>query len=152
MNREIKFRAWGESQNYMAYQGTPDLETIQSFMHHFGDKKLLQFTGLKDYNGKEIYDGDIVQVEFMHASWCWYSNPEPTGRDGYSGSVGICQVDDSGKAVKIKFPEKDFWFERYKDLEDKINKYHLNTQININYNCKVVGNIYENHELLSDRS
>lgn len=60
MNREIKFRAWDESQKYMAYQGTPDLEEVQSFMHHFGNKILMQNTGLKDINGKDIYEGDIV--------------------------------------------------------------------------------------------
>ncbi len=38
--REIKFRAWDESQQYMSYQGAHDLETIQSFMHHFGNNKL----------------------------------------------------------------------------------------------------------------
>lgn len=59
MNREIKFRAWDESQKYMAYQGTPDLETIQSFMHHFGDKTLMQFTGLKDKNSVDIYESDL---------------------------------------------------------------------------------------------
>ena len=58
--RPIKFRAWDESQNYMAYQGTPDIESIQSFMHHFGDKTLMQFTGLNDKNGKEIYEGEIL--------------------------------------------------------------------------------------------
>jgi hypothetical protein len=42
--RTIKFRAWDESQKYMAYQGTPDLETLQSFIFHFGDKPLMQFT------------------------------------------------------------------------------------------------------------
>ena len=58
--REIKFRAWDESQKYMAYQGTPDLETIQSFMHHFGDKLIMQATGLVDKSKNEIYEGDIM--------------------------------------------------------------------------------------------
>lgn len=37
----IKFRAWDKSQNYMAYQGTPDLETLQSFIFHFGEDELM---------------------------------------------------------------------------------------------------------------
>lgn len=35
MSNKIKLRAWDESQQYMAYQGTADLETIQSFIYHF---------------------------------------------------------------------------------------------------------------------
>ena len=64
MQRELKFRAWDESQKYMAYQGTPDLETIKSFMYHFGDKELMLFTGLHDKDGNNIcvYDGDIVDL------------------------------------------------------------------------------------------
>lgn len=69
MKREIKFRAWDEGQKYMAYQGTPDLETIQSFIHHFGDKDLMQYTGLKDKNGKEIYEGDIVKRMKVCYDW-----------------------------------------------------------------------------------
>jgi len=60
MIREIKFRAWDQSQKYMAYQGTPDLETLQSFMHHFGDKELMQATGLFDKKGKEFFELDIA--------------------------------------------------------------------------------------------
>lgn len=64
---ELKFRAWDKAQQYMAYSGTSDLETIQSFMHHWGDKPLMLWTGHYDKTGKPIFDKDII--EFDRKEW-----------------------------------------------------------------------------------
>ena len=42
------FRAWISSQNYMAIQGTPDLETLQSFMFHYGNEENIKVTSKID--------------------------------------------------------------------------------------------------------
>ena len=60
MQRELKFRAWDKTQNYMAYQGNPDLETLSSFMFHFGEDIVMQSIGLKDKDGDEIFEGDLL--------------------------------------------------------------------------------------------
>jgi hypothetical protein len=62
-SNKIKLRAWDESQQYMAYQGSPDLETIQSFIYHFGDKPLMLSTLVFDVNNVEIFENDIVEIE-----------------------------------------------------------------------------------------
>ena len=124
--REIKFRAYHKERKEMFEIASIDFEekkaalsneTIKLLNVDFKQFELLQYTGLKDKNDKEIYEGDILFF-----------------RDENTKYVVVWQ--DAAfiiKSIEIrKYSEEMFW------LDD--------TEIC----CEIVGNIYENKNLLEE--
>ena len=97
--REIKFRAWNGNNMVDLYKTTPsvlipDLKIDGLFIPFDKEWILMQFTGLKDRNDKEIYDGDVlsggiyltylVQWNFKDNGWNISNN---TSRFGIIGNI-----------------------------------------------------------------
>jgi uncharacterized phage protein (TIGR01671 family) len=139
--REIKFRAWDKQRSRMLYGnnglfmfvGTGGLGWNFADTWDVGvnnDYTLMQFTGLHDKNGKEIYEGDI----------CRFYKP-----NSYTKAEDLFEVRWNPSEASFRY-----WSYRIDDWAFSFQKKLHNIGNNKNGAwCEVVGNIYENKELLN---
>lgn len=121
--REIKFRAWSKKSK------TIRDNIFDVRLGNDEDYELMQFTGLKDKNGKEIYEGDIVKDK-EGIIWQVYWT---------MGAFSIfCDTHNLSKSLKLKIKDKT---KEDEDIEI-LNAWWVGVE--------VIGNIYENPELLKE--
>ena len=115
MQDRFKFRTWHKPTNTMEYNGLwtgyPNIGQKMSDCNFI----IMQCTGLKDKNGKLIFEGDICEYEFY----------------------------DIGKQKAVIYFNK-----KYASYMVKPTDNFQYAKIN---DCEVIGNIYENPELLEDK-
>ena len=157
--REIKFRTWDKKNKEMYYIGqefddeygcAPYLEINKNgeWYWEWGDASdefdldnkigiLMQYTGLKDKNGKEIYEGDIVK-----GTWSDYSEKERP---------------DLWTTMVIKFGEGEVDASDYEEYSIDIIGFYTEylsgcdtrpSSILFYKKLEIIGNIHENKDLL----
>jgi uncharacterized phage protein (TIGR01671 family) len=93
--REIKFRVWDEGMMVP----WDDLKEWECNLSELNELRLMQYTGLKDKNGQEIYEGDVCKDSEEHTIGRIKSHP---GYFSFMGCVmGIDMLDQGNIQLEV---------------------------------------------------
>jgi len=124
----LKFRAWDIERKNMSYNidyiefNNGQISANLNDSHYSNFIYLMQWTGLKDRNGKDIYEGDIVQIQHS----CWTENSQ------------VIFIEGSFVCEQLKKHPKNNGKATPSFIDIIRSKWEL----------EIIGNIYENSELL----
>lgn len=140
MNNTVKFRYWDKNKNEMVYvegifnkRPWTETSTFAQYESHqkYHDVEIMQFTGLKDKDGVEIYDDDIV-----------YAHMNSTRYIVKHGLYDNLQIDNTPS------PNCYGWYIT-SDSKPRYNEYFDGESLQGSGEfLTVVGNIYQNPGLL----
>jgi len=140
MNRQLKFRVWAINEKYYLDAMHPSFGyamaayltgamNMQKQREEFDEKILLeQFTGLIDQNGKDVYEGDILQSH--NVSWLPRAVVVYVG---YESRFAPCEIEYYVKGL------------RDGDLFNQPGEPWMLCA------CEVVGNIHDNADLVAPK-
>ena len=137
MKRKIKFRAWIPNTGWLADGFSIAMDGTEWYDDNghswqLSQLELMQFTGLKDKNGKEIYEGDILNKKTTFQNNMADRRFQPSTEIEVSFQNG-CFVD---KNTTVTLYEK----------MATISSFRITTWTHY----EVIGNIYENKNLLNE--
>lgn len=146
-SRQIKFRVWARAWKPPQMIALSDLQihgqkTIADALDYVVNSPnfiLMEFSGLLDKNGREIYEGDIVEFFF-------FKKEGKTER-----TVAQVIYDTDSAEFKVRFDDKKGWpismLMAFSDIHDK--EWNAKNRI-AKLELSVIGNVYENPDLLSE--